>query len=241
VGIALSRPYGTHPRGGAHDPAMNRWAILKGPSGTIRAGSIALASHSQGTPRDHCGVIGGSPAQVRADAVLQRGAKNPPRRVLRRSSYAPCARRALHAGCLVRMDRAAAVAPPVILRSAATKNLADWRRQARCFASLSMPGAGAPVCGRGRRPPWVPRPGCARPCDWAAPDRAFGLRQIARLGWARSCDQAAAGGTIRLRQVVRSGCTGSCDSAAPDRARHRAIGTGPVGADENSPAIHRWG
>ncbi len=56
---------------------------------------------------------------------------------------------------LARMDRAAAVAPPVILRSAATKNPADWRRQARCFASLSMTAAGAPVFGRGRRPPWV--------------------------------------------------------------------------------------
>ncbi len=56
--------------------------------------------------------------------------------------------------CLARVYRAAAVAPPVILRSAATKNPADWRRQAGCFASLSMTGASAPVFGCGRRPLW---------------------------------------------------------------------------------------
>jgi len=55
---------------------------------------------------------------------------------------------------LARMDRAAAVAPPVILRSAATKNLADWRGGAGCFASLSMTAAGAAVFGCGRRRPW---------------------------------------------------------------------------------------
>jgi hypothetical protein len=61
----------------------------------------------------------------------------------------PCVATSAH------LARMSSTRPPhVILRSGATRNLADWRTEARSFASLRMTAAGAAVLGCGRRPRW---------------------------------------------------------------------------------------
>jgi len=141
-------------------------------------------------------------------------------RTVRPARNAPCARWILRAACFARMDRAAAVALPVILRSAATKNLAEWRREAGCFASLSMTGSGAP-------------------CPVAAEGR-LGFPHI--LAWsAGHPGQRSAGAPAEHPSQRPGGPSAGHPGQCPAGPCAGHPGQRPAGACENSPAIYRWG